>query len=251
LTMFVSPAIGLIVSFCLLVCCLAGCWRYFQSEITAVALYQVITTLSAPSIGSALDYFFTASELCLPNGPNFSYSYYISFAGIVGQILSLVAVAVYGKLLSKLRFRKVLLITTILQGFGGLSDLFIVLRWNVRLGIPDKYSYIIGEAVLEPVVDMLNYIPSSALISIFVTKDMEASCFAFLAGISNFSRMTTKLSGTIIFSLAGIDTAVGKVCNFDSLWWLVLICHIAMPVVIGIPAVFLIPDIEQDAKRID
>jgi hypothetical protein len=116
--------------------------------------------------------------------------------------------------------------------------------------LPDNWAYMIGGAVLEPVVDMLNWIPSNALISIVVEDGMEASCFAFLAGISNFARMATKLSGTIIFTLAGIETVgVGKVCNFDSLWWLVLICHVISPIVIGIPAVFLIPDMKQDEKK--
>jgi hypothetical protein len=244
LTTIVSAEVGLGVAFGLLVLCLAGCWKYFPEEITQVALYQVITTLSAPSIGSALSYFFTATPECLPDGPHFTFAYYISWAGIVGQLLGLVAVFLYTKFLSKMKFRRVLLLTTVLQALGGFSDLFIILRWNIALGISDKWAYMIGQAVLEPVVDMLNWIPSSALISIFVEKGMEASCFAFLAGISNFARMTTKLSGTIIFSMAGIQT-----CQFDALWWLVLICHIGAPMIIGIPAVFLIPNVEQNHKK--
>lgn len=248
-TSFVSPVVGLAVSGLLLICCLAGCWKFFPEEITQVALYQVISTLSAPSIGSALSYFFTASETCLPNGPHFSFAYFTSWAGIVGQILGLVAIVIYKKFLSKLRFRRVLIITTILQGLGGFSDLFIVLRLNLAIGLPDKYAYIIGGAVLEPVVDMLNWIPANALISIFVEDGMEASCFAFLAGISNFAKMVTKLNGSIIFTLAGIETKGGGACNFDSLWWLVLVCHIFAPIVIGIPAAFLIPDIEQTGVK--
>ena len=248
-TTLATPFIGLLVSGLLLFLCLAGCWRYFPEEITQVALYQVITTLSAPSIGSALSYFFTASETCLPNGPHFSFAYFTSWAGIVGQVLGLFSVFIYAAFLSKLRFRKVLIITTILQGLGGLSDLIIVLRLNIYIGLSDKAAYIIGGAVLEPVVDMLNWLPANALLSIFNEKGMEASCFALLAGTANFAKMVTKLNGSIIFSMAGIQTSANAPCNFDALWWLILVCHVLAPIIIGIPATFLIPDMEQTGER--
>lgn len=243
-----NPTAGLIVALLLLICCISGCWAFFPAGLTQVALYQVFTTLSQPAMGAALDYYYTANADCLPDGPHFSYAYYIGYAGIVGTLISLAGVGIYQVAFSQMRFRTVLSITTILASLGGISDLIIVLRWNIAMGIPDKVAYIVGEAVLEPLLGMLNWIPASALISITAPKGMEASCFAFMAGLSNFARMVSELSGSILFTAAGINTTSDDVCNFDSMWWLVLMCHIVMPIAIGIPSTWFIPNIKQDER---
>ena len=216
--------------------------------------FFVVTVFAPPSLfGSnwfylSLDYFYTATPDWLPGGPNFSYAYYIFFAGTVGTAVTLVAAGIYQVIFSKLRFRPVLLITTLLVMVSGTNDLIMVKRWNLAMGISDNVAYMMGEAVFEPLVEMMNWIPVSALISIAVPKGNEASCFAFIAGISNFSRMVSELSGGIIFRTAGVitvpDPKHGIACNFEPLWYLLIVCQIVLPV-IGIPAVWLIPNLRQ------
>lgn len=238
-----TPFVGLVVAFVLLCLSLAGCWATFPAPITQVALYSVLTTIGQPSMGGALDYFYTASPVCLPDGPAFSYLYYIAVTGIVGTLFRLLGSAAYEVFLSRLRFRPVLLITTVLVCLAGLSDFILVMRWNKTIGIPDKTFYLFGEAILEPLLSMLNWIPASALIALAVPDGMEASSFAFMAGISNFSSMVSQLTGLIIFTAAGV-TADGDACNFEALPWLVLMCHICFPLMM-VPAIYFIPDIRQ------
>lgn len=244
LAALVTPLGGLVLSVVLLICSLVGCWLAFPAAILQVALYQVLTALAWPSMGSALDYFYTANPVCLPGGPNFDYSYYITYTGLVGTAISLVGVGLYQVLLSRLRFRPVLFLTTFFVILGGLSDLVLTMRWNLAWGISDKTAYMLGEAVLEPLLDMLNWIPASALIAMAVPKGMESSCFAFMAGISNFARMASDLSGSVIYTAAGIVTT-DEACNFDALPALLIACHIVLPIMISVPAVFLIPNLEQ------
>ena len=240
-----TPISGFVVALILLFVCVAGAWLAFPAGITQIAMYQVLTTLSQPIIGTALDYFYTASEECLPGGPNFPYSYYIAYAGIVGTILGLVGVFAYQFIFSRMRFRPVLLITSVCASLAGLSDVLMVLRINVRLGISDRVAYMIGEAVLEPFLGMLNWIPVSALIALEAPDGKKATCFAFVAGISNFSRMVSELSGAILIQEAGI-VATGTECHFENLWWLVLLCHLISPLIVNTIAVFLIPNKRQD-----
>lgn len=240
-----SPLAGLIVATLLLVASLAGCWAVFPPGITQVALYQVLTTLSRPALGSALDYFYTATPACVPDGPHFSYIYYVSIAGLLGTLLSLLGVFIYQLLFSRLKFRVVLLVTTLFVVLGALSDLFIVTRTNIAWGVSDTTAYILGEAVLEPLLGMLNWIPVSALIAMAVPKGKEASAFSFMAGISNFSAMVSELSGALVFQAAGIVTSEASGCNFDALPSLIVMCYIVIPLMVGIPSIFLIPNIQQ------
>lgn len=239
------PLIGLGVSFVLLLCCLLGAWRVFSPLLAQVALFQVLTTVAQPSVGTALSYYYTANATCVPDGPHFDYAYFISWTGIVGTLLGLAGVLVYQLALSRLRFRRVLFITTVLVSLAGLSDLSMVLRWNVALGVPDHAAYMLGEAIVEPLLSKLSWIPVSALISLAAEPGREACSFAFMAGIANFARMQAKLSGAVITAAAG----VGKDCNFEALWWLVLLCHAVFPLCIGVPAVWLVPDMEQQQDR--
>jgi MFS family permease len=234
-----SPLAALCVSILLLGVILAGCWAVFPARMTDVALYLVLVSLGAPSIGSALDYFYTATPECLADGPHFSFTYYITWAGTVGTVVSLLGVLLYEALLSRKRFRPVLFLTTLLGAVGGLGDLVLVLR----LGVNDHVAYMVGQAVVEPLVGTLRWIPASALIVMAAPPGMEASAFAFMAGLSNFASMVSELCGVLLFTYAGIEP-----CNFDSLWWLVLLCHICMPLVVGLAAVWLVPNVEQTAS---
>ncbi|MBX9636947.1 MAG: folate/biopterin family MFS transporter [Nitrosomonas sp.] len=240
-----DPAIALAVSVLLTAASLMGSFLVFPRIVFNIALYQVLTTLARPSLGSAMDYFYTADEDCVPGGPHFSMSFYIITAGLLGAIMTFCSVWIYNLGFSHLRFRTVLIVTTLLSGAIGTSDLFIVTRANIKLGLSDAASFIVGEAIFEPVLNMLNYIPAITLLSKVVPDGMESSCFAFLAGIGNFASMISELSGGLIFEAAGIRTISNPKCNFDNLWWLILICHASLPILIGLPASFLIPNVLQ------
>lgn len=239
-----DPLIALSLALVLTLGSLAGAWMVFPRMIARIATYRVLVTLAQPSLGSAMDYFYVATPDCVANGPHFSYAYYVTVAGLIGSVAAFLGVLLYQKTLSNLNFRTVVMITNVLNSGIGASDLFLVLRINTQLGIPDWAAYIVGEAVMEPLIGMLNYIPDSTLLSKAVPLGMEGSAYAFMAGLSNYASMISRLSGALAFELAGIRTSVP--CNFDALWWLVLVCHVAAPGVAGLLAAwFLIPAVGQ------
>jgi hypothetical protein len=192
-----------------------------------------------------LDYFFVADSTCLVGGPHFSYKFYITTTGIAGSVASLITVVIYQYVFSKWKFRSVLIFTTILSGVGGIFDYIIVKRWNLQWGIPDAWFFLIGDDVLHSMIEMLFWIPSSSIIGKVCPKNMEASTYAFLAGISNFGYMISVISGALLTEFFGIHTIVP--CNWDNLPMVILWGHIIIMVVISVPACFLIPNEEQDA----
>ena len=241
LVMYTNNIVGLVCGAVLLGTCIVGGYFAFSRTIAHVGLYQVIVRLSKPSMSTALDYFYTADPLCLVDGPNFDYKYYIMYTGVTSACVGLLAAGIYQLSLSRLKYRKVLIITTCFVGLSGLVDLLIVLRVNTSIGIPDKLFYLVGESVLESFVNMLYWIPTSIVISKVCPLGIESATFAFLAGLSNFAGMIAEMLGAVIFEAAGVSK-----CNFDNLWWLVLCFHMISPVIIGVPAIWLIPDAHQN-----
>jgi hypothetical protein len=240
-----DPIVGFVVSVFVCGASLLGAFYVFDARVAAICLYQVLINLSQPRMGAALDYFYTASSECVPNGPAFSYTFYQTYAGVAGTCAQLVGTGVYQAFFSEMRFRTVLIVTAVIGAIGNSPDLLIITRFNLRLGMSDQVSYMIGEAVMEPLMAALNYIPASTLLSKVVPKGMESSTYAFMAGMSNFASGISEISGGILMEMAGIKTNTTP-CNFSNLWWLVLICHVLGPLVVGILAAgFLIPNSKQ------
>ncbi len=244
-----DPGTGLVLALVMTSLILLGAYIVFPRIIFRIALFQVLSILARPALGSAMDYFYTATADCVSDGPHFTFAFYQTVAGLIGAVASFFAILVYQAALSGLTFRRVLIITQLLSGAIGSSDLFIVMRANIRLGIPDRLAFLAGESIAEPMLGMLNYIPTMALLSKAVPVGMESSAFAFQAGIGNFASMISELSGAMIFDAAGIKTTVP--CDFGNLWWLIIVCHVALPVVVGVPSSLLIPDVKQNVELTD
>ena len=98
-----------------------------------------LTKMSEIKIGAALDYYYTASETCVPNGPNFDYTYYLTVTGIVGLISSLLSLTLYQSFFGSWRFRPAISLTLVISALALIFDLIIINRWNTYLGIPGRF----------------------------------------------------------------------------------------------------------------
>ena len=65
-----------------------------------------------------------------------------------------------------------------------------------------------------------------------------------------FCSVVSNLLGSKAIDWSGIKTE-GEDCNFTSLPYLVLITQIVIPITIGIPAIYLIPNVYQTENLID
>lgn len=208
-----------------------------------IALYQSVSYISRPSLSSALSYFYTATEDCLFDGPHFTFKYYLTYIGIASSLAYLVGSLLYQIFMSKLKYRVVLIITTCLSCVGSLTDLFIISRLNVRIGISDNVAFVLGGGILQPILKTFEYSISSILIAKVVRKGMEGSMVALMSGIVNFVWMISEIFGAIIYQSAGITTL--PPCDFSLLWILIIVCNVASPLIFNIPAAFLIPNVSQ------
>ncbi|KAL9180748.1 hypothetical protein ACHAXT_011201 [Thalassiosira profunda] len=250
LTTYADLAIGLSVAAVLIVAFTVATYFIFPRTFFWVFLAIVLFQMSWISIGSALGYYYTASEECVPGGPNFDYTYYITVTGIVGSVVNFFAVVLYQNFFSDWRFRPVLILTMVIGSLACMVDLIIIMRWNVAIGIPDKVFFLLGNAVFENMVYIIQSIPMSAIYAKISPPGMESAVFAYTVGIANFCNMVSQLLGSGVIQWSGMVT-VGDQCNFEALPYLIVIFQVLVPMLVGVPACFLIPNVLQTENLLD
>lgn len=70
---------------------------------------------------------------------------------------------------------------------------------------------------------------------------MESAVFAYAVGISNFCGVVSTLLASGIVKWSGMKT-IGNDCNFEALPYLIALCQMIIPMCIGLPAIYLIPN---------
>jgi hypothetical protein len=73
---------------------------------------------------------------------------------------------------------------------------------------------------------------------------------AYSAGIGTFCLIITNVLGSGIIMWSGMRT-VGEDCDFDDLPHLIVVYQILVPLVVGIPATFFIPNVLQTEQLIE
>mmetsp|Transcript_14381 Transcript_14381/g.23363 ORF Transcript_14381/g.23363 Transcript_14381/m.23363 type:complete len:246 (+) Transcript_14381:2-739(+) len=200
---------------------------------------------------SGLSYFYTANSQCLPDGPQFSYTFYITLTGIVGSVIHLIAVILYQTFMSSWKYRPALIFSMVLGSLATIVDLIIIMRWNVAIGIPDKVFFLLGSATFENLTNILHAIPMAAIGAKLAPPGMEAAGIAYSTSIGTFCFMVTNLLGSAVLKWSGMKT-IGEDCDFDSLPGLVVIFQILVPILGGIAAIMLfIPNVHQTEPLID
>jgi hypothetical protein len=62
-----------------------------------IAIVVVVAQAMYINVGGASDYWFTAGPTCVPGGPHFSFSYYLTIASVAGKSLCSSLVPDYSK----------------------------------------------------------------------------------------------------------------------------------------------------------
>lgn len=209
-----------------------------------VTLYLFINHMLYLSLPGAMDYFFTADSKCVPGGPAFSMTYYITWANIVASVAALAGVVIFQRFLRAASFRSAFALGIILKLLASMFDYILVKRLNVRyLGISDRVFFMLGDAVIGQVVIMLDLMPCIVLTSKVCPKGMEACVYALLVSYQNLATNIASTIGVKLIDSMGIHTTVP--CNFDGLPMAIIIAHVILPA-FGLPLIFLlIPNVRM------
>jgi len=166
-------------------------------------LYAFLKTAIVPNFSSMWFYFLTTKESGPQVGhmqkmPNFS----PQFIGIMSCVMSIsasFAVYVYQQYMITWSFRRVLIMTHLLQFMSGFLDIPMILRWNVHWGVSDKEWILLSDDIIHPLFSRLQLVPYSILVCQYLCPPgLEATIFAISASMHSLGADCGKSTGAVI-----------------------------------------------------
>lgn len=210
------------------------------------------TTLKSPAVWRPCVYIYTSIALSLnirdgmfywytdaDGGPSFSEETvgYLFSVGSVGYFLGAI---LFQHGLKDHPFRDMLLWTQLFFGLSGMLDLVLVLRLNLKLGVPDYFFAVIDEGVSR-MIGTLKLMPLYVLSSKLCPCGIEGTFFALLMSIENIGYLSASWGGGLLLHLLGVTRT-----QFGNLWLAILIRNILR--ISPLCLLFLVPGGDPNAS---
>ena len=127
---------------------------------------------------------------------------FIGFMDVFASAAFVLGTAVYNRYLATWPYRSILRAVQLVLCLVNLLDLVWVSRWNLELGIPDKW-FAMGYEVLQPLAKRSNLIPIFILAAKLCPPRAQATAFALNMGLANFGFAAGGYTGTALLSVLG------------------------------------------------
>lgn len=200
-------------------------------------LYMYLSFALSLNIHEGLFYWYTDSK----GGPSFSQET-VGFIFSVGSVGSLLGALLYQNVLKDHPFRDLLFWTQLLYGLSGMLDLALVLRLNLKVGIPDYFFIVIDESVSQ-LINRLKWMPLLVLSSKLCPPGIEGTFFALIMSIDNIGLLSSSWNGGLVLHVLNVTRT-----NFDNLWLAILIRNVLR--VSPLCLIFLVPRGDPNASML-
>ncbi|XP_010454828.1 PREDICTED: probable folate-biopterin transporter 2 [Camelina sativa] len=213
-------------------------WRTMKcSDVWRPSLYMYISLTFGLNIHEGLFYWFTDSK----DGPLFAQET-VGFILSIGSIGSILAAMLYQLVLKDHPFRSLCLWTQLLFALSGMLDLILVLRLNLKFGLPD-YLFIVVDEIVSQMIGRLKWMPLLVLTSKLCPHGIEGTFFALLMSIDNAGLMTSSWLGGILLHVLKVTRN-----EFGNLWLAVLVRNVMR--LSPLCFLFLVPKGDQNTFKL-
>lgn len=164
----------------------------------------------------------------------------VGFVLSVGPVGSILAAILYQNSLKDYPFQDVLFWAQLLSGLSGMLDLLLVLRLNLKFGIPDFVALVIDEGISR-MVGQLKWMPLLVLSSRLCPSGIEGTFFALLMSIDNAGVLSSSWGGGLLLHILKVTRTL-----FHNLWLAILIRNILR--ITPLCVIFLVPRGDPDTS---
>ncbi|KAJ4957957.1 hypothetical protein NE237_025068 [Protea cynaroides] len=204
-------------------------WKTLKCpEVWRPCAYMYLSLAVSLNIQEGMFYWYTDKNA----GPSFSQEN-VGFIFSIGSVGSLFGVLLYQNILKDYSFRSLLFWTQLIYGLSGMLDLMLVLRLNLKFGLPDYFFVVIDEGVSR-MTGRLKWMPLLVFSSKLCPSGIEGTFFALLMSIDNMGVLTSSWGGGVLLHILQVTRI-----QFDNLWLAILVRNIMRILPLGL--LFLVP----------
>ncbi|KAF9615596.1 hypothetical protein IFM89_024685 [Coptis chinensis] len=196
------------------------------------SLYMYFSLALSLSTSEGQFYWYTDPKA----GPAFSQEF-VGMIYAIGALASIAGVLIYHKILKDYPFRNLLFFAQLLYATSGMLDLMFILRWNLKIGIPD-YFFVVMEECISRIVSRIRWMPMIVLSTKLCPLGIEGTFFALLMCIDSLGSLSNKWAGGIVLHLLNVTRT-----DFTNLWLVILIRNLLRFSTLSL--IFLIPKGDQ------
>jgi len=207
---------------------LGGFALFIRPEITCpVAFYFLLGMLSF-NLDGALFYFYTDTADEFPPGPHFTAYFYTTGIGVVTFIGIMTGFLTGDIIFKSWSYRSVLAVTIVLRCLTQLAMIPVLLRWTVRLGIPDSL-WVLTVTMADTIVFAWRWIPKQVMGAHLTPHGMETTMLGLTAGAFNVAMILSSYCGAYLLNSYGVVPAgrPHETAVFSNLWKVQLIAALA------------------------
>jgi hypothetical protein len=193
-------------------------------RVAKINIYIIFCRVATLNFGYVLQQWYTAPVIWCQGTPNFSNRVYQTMGLVTGNLATLAGVALFEKYVSHWPARAAFWVTTLFTCVAALFDLSMitgfnrsVLSWTPVSGmtttflseteyrLDDLMGFLIGTQALKPIVDTLDSMPSTVLLSKLCPAGVETTVFAMLAALQNLGLQISSLLGAQAISWTEVN----------------------------------------------
>lgn len=167
-----------------------------KPEIHKPLLWFLSSYAVIPGLGSALFYYQTQY---LRLGASV-----LGLARVVGQVGLFLGSMLYNKSLKNVPIRRMFATVQILLSLCMLTDILLVKRINLDIGIPDKW-FVLGASAFVEAIGQFKILPFMVLLAKVCPAGSEGSLFAFFMSAQCLAGLTNGYLGVALASYLGIS----------------------------------------------
>lgn len=217
----------------------AALWKALSDPAVYLPVGFIFAWQATPSPDSAL-FFFSTNVLGF--GPEF-----LGRVRLVSSAAALLGLWLYRTYFNKTDLKTFMLWCTLVSVPLSMSQVILVTRANVTLGISDQLFALTDSAVLTA-LGQVAFMPTLVLAARLCPPGVEGTLFAALMSIYNFSGATSNELGALLTHALGVTES-----NFDNLWILVALCSVSY--LLPLPLLNLLdkapPDVVENVEAVD
>mmetsp|Transcript_25847 Transcript_25847/g.25394 ORF Transcript_25847/g.25394 Transcript_25847/m.25394 type:complete len:345 (-) Transcript_25847:45-1079(-) len=208
-------------------------WQFVKMPRVAWPITFIFLFMCTPSSGDAMFFYYT-------NDLGFEYEF-MGRMKMAWGLATLIGMLVYNKWLKGVGFKPMFLSSCLIGCIMGLTQILLVTRFNVTLGIPDTVFALTSNFLVQALGE-LNAMPLLVLCCRICPKNIEGSLYALLMSTWNFGNLVSSQLGALLMIVLGITES-----NFRLLWLMLLLTNCIM--LLPLPLLRFIPNYENDENE--